>query len=341
MIIQNQKTIIIAEAGVNHNGDLSLALELVEAAADSGADYVKFQTFQANKVVTNIAVKAEYQKKVDTEKESQLQMLKKLELPLNYHLKIIEHCKLKKIRFLSTAFDAQSFSFLMKQDLDYIKIASGEITNLPFLRIVGSKNKHVILSTGMSNLGEVEFALNVLESSGTKKSNITVLHCNTEYPTLMSDVNLNAMTTIANSFGVSVGYSDHTLGIEIPIAAVALGASVIEKHLTLNKNMTGPDHKASIEPDEFTKMCIAIRNIEKAMGDGIKRPSLSEIKNLCIARRSIVASKKIKQGEYFSLNNITVKRPGKGLSPIFWDQVIGQKSDNDYEVDDLIFFKGI
>lgn len=330
------KTLIIAEAGVNHNGDLSLAHKLIDVAADAGADLVKFQTFCANRLVTISAKKADYQNRTTDANESQYDMIKKLELTHEMHLELISHCKEREIGFFSTGFDLQSLDLLNEIGLEQFKIPSGEITNLPYLRHVGAFDKPVILSTGMSGLGEIETAIEVLERSGTSRDSITVLHCNTEYPTPLTDVNLKAMIAIGQAFGVKVGYSDHTLGIEVPVAAVALGATVIEKHFTLDRNLSGPDHRASLEPEELKLMVASIRNIEKALGDGIKRPSASEIKNKPIARKSLVALSPIRAGEIFNEFNVTVKRPGTGLSPMLYDDVMGQKAPHDFEPDDLI-----
>jgi len=331
-----KKTFIIAEAGVNHNGKVKLAFDLIEAAKDAGADAVKFQTFKADSLVSRKAVKADYQKKTTNSDESQYEMIKRLELSLDDHQKLIEYCKSKDIEFLSSPFDLNSIDLLKELGLVTFKIPSGEITNLPYLRKIAGYNKNVILSTGMSDLGEIEDALDILILGGTEKEKITVLQCNTEYPTPYEDVNLKVLFTIKNAFNVKVGYSDHTKGIEVPIAAVALGAEVIEKHFTLNRNMEGPDHKASLEPDELKNMIDAIRNIEKAMGDGIKKPSKSEIKNKTIARKSLIAVREIKKGELFSEENIGIKRPGNGISPMRWDEVIGKIAFQDFAVDDLI-----
>jgi len=332
-----KKTYIIAEAGVNHNGGLKLAKKMIDAAVEAGADAVKFQTFKAEKVVSRYAPKAEYQKKTTTADESQLEMIKKLELDAAAHQTLIDYCKKKNIRFLSTPFDLESIDLLNELGLDIFKIPSGEITNLPYLRKIGALKREIILSTGMADLGEIENALNVLTGTGTKLKDITILHCNTEYPTPMQDVNLKAMQTIKSAFpGVHVGYSDHTEGIEVPIAAVAMGAAIIEKHFTLDKNMEGPDHKASLEPDELTAMVKAIRNIETALGTGIKKPSSSELKNKTIARKSIVAARNICKGESFTEENLTVKRPGTGISPMRWDEVIGQLVQKDYKQDDMV-----
>lgn len=332
-----ERTLIIAEAGVNHNGSLELAKKLIDVAVDAGVDYVKFQTFKALNLASKNAEKASYQKKnTNNSEESQLDMLKKLELSKEMHFVLIDYCKEKHIKFLSTGFDLESIAFLNKIDIDLFKIPSGEITNLPYLRKIGSLGKPIIISTGMSNLEEIEKALEVLISAGANKEQITVLHCNTDYPTPMQDVNLRAMNAIKEEFNVKVGYSDHTLGIEIPIAAVAMGATVIEKHFTLDKAMEGPDHKASLEPEELKAMVDGIRNIEVALGDGIKKASASESKNIEIARKSIVANKKINKGDIFTEDNITIKRPGSGMSPMLWDSIIGTKANKDYEEDDLI-----
>jgi N-acetylneuraminate synthase len=330
------KTLIIAEAGVNHNGDLALAKQLVGSAAAAGADLVKFQTFVTAKSISRNAPKAQYQWLSTDPAESQFEMVRKLELSRADHVALIAECGRRGIGFFSTAFDAESFDMLMDLGIDRVKIASGEITNLPFLRHVGRSAKPVLLSTGMATLGEIESALDVLEQAGTPRKHITILHCNTEYPTPPSDVNLRAMTTLRQTFGLEVGYSDHTAGIEIPIAAVALGATVIEKHFTLDRNLPGPDHKASLEPDELKAMVLAIRNVESALGDGIKRPSDSERKNRSIARKSLVAARDIRAGEQFSETNLTVKRPGTGLSPFRWDEVVGQRAPRDFAADDLI-----
>jgi len=331
------KTFIIAEAGVNHNGSLKLAKKMIDAAVVAGADAVKFQTFKAEKVISRYAPKAEYQKKTTTADESQLEMIKKLEMDAAAHRVLIDYCKKKNIRFLSTPFDLESIDLLNELGLNIFKIPSGEITNLPYLRKIGALKKEIILSTGMADLGEIEDALDVLTGAGTKLKDITVLHCNTEYPTPMQDVNLNAMQTIKSAFpGIRVGYSDHTEGIEVSIAAVAMGATIIEKHFTLDKNMTGPDHKASLEPDELTAMVKAIRNIETALGNGIKKPSPSELKNKPIARKSIVAARNIRKGEPFTEENLTVKRPGTGISPMRWDEIIGQVAQKNYIEDELI-----
>lgn len=334
----NNKTLIIAEAGVNHNGSIIIGKQLIEAAANSGADFVKFQTFKASSLVSKTAKKAEYQQKnMEDGDDSQFAMLKKLELGEAMHHELIAHCKKYGIQFLSTGFDSESIDFLDSLNTPFFKIPSGEITNKPYLRHIAQKGKPVIMSTGMANMQEIAAALEVLLENGISKNNITVLHCNTEYPTPMEDVNLKAMLYIHDQLGVKIGYSDHTQGIEVPIAAVALGATVIEKHFTIDRNLPGPDHKASLEPDELKAMVQAIRNIELAVaGSGVKEPSPSETKNILVARKSIVATCRIKQGETFSVDNLTVKRPGNGISPMLWDDILGQKAIKDFESDDLI-----
>ena len=331
------KVLIIAEAGVNHNGEINLAKQLIDAAVDEGVDYVKFQTFNSKKLVSKFAEKASYQKtNTKDENESQLAMLQKLEMSKEMHFELIDYCRSKNIKFLSTAFDLESVDFLHELNIDLFKIPSGEMTNLPYLRKIGGLGKPVILSTGMGSLEEIGEAMNALIKAGTKKENITILHCNTEYPTPMSDVNLLAMNTIGKTYDVPVGYSDHTLGIEVPIAAVALGATVIEKHFTLDKTMEGPDHIASLEPHELTSMVKSIRNIEKALGFDEKIASASESKNIQISRKSIVASKNIQKGEIFSEENLTVKRPGNGISPMRWDDFIGKIAQSNFSEDELI-----
>jgi N,N'-diacetyllegionaminate synthase len=327
---------IIAEAGVNHNGSIHLAKKLIDVAVKSGADAVKFQTFKAERLVSKNTQKAGYQKQTTDASESQFDMIKKLELDAVSHKKLMVYCQKKDIMFLSSPFDRESIDLLNDLGVQILKIASGEITNLPFLRYIGSLGKRVILSSGMSDLVEVREALSILINAGTPKDNITVLHANTMYPTPMEDVNLNAMPTIQKEFGISVGYSDHTLGIEVDIAAVAMGASIIEKHFTLDKSMEGPDHKASLEPDELTAMVSAIRNTEKALGSCQKKPSPSESKNIEVIRKSIVASQDIKKSEPLTIKNITVKRPGNGISPMKWDDIIGTVATKDYKMDDLI-----
>ena len=329
-------TLIIAEAGVNHNGSLEMAMQLIEKAAEAGVDYVKFQTFKSEKLVSRHATKAEYQKANTEGEDSQLKMLQQLELSVDDHLRLIEHCNHCGIKFLSTAFDLDSIDFLDSLNLDLWKIPSGEITNLPYLRRIAQKGSRVIMSTGMCEPEDIEAALNVLTTNGTPLENITLLHCNTEYPTPWGDVNLRAMHDIAKRFNVSVGYSDHTKGIEVPIAAVALGATVIEKHFTLDNNLPGPDHKASLEPQQLKAMVDAIRHIEQALGNGVKQISESERKNIAIARKSIVAASEIKKGELFTEENLTVKRPGGGISPMKWDEVIGTTATRNYQPDELI-----
>ena len=327
---------IIAEAGVNHNGSIDLAKRLIDEASNSGADAVKFQTFKAENLVTKNSQKAEYQKKTTDKNESQFDMIKKLELDIKTHKELISYCHSKNIIFLSSPFDLDSIELLNDLGLEIFKIPSGEITNLPYLRSIGRLNKKVILSTGMADVGEIEDALDILIEMGTKKENITVLHANTMYPTPMEDVNLKAMITIGSTFDIDYGYSDHTLGIEVDIAAVALGASCIEKHFTLDKDMEGPDHKASLEPDELKAMVKAIRNIEVALGSSIKKPSKSELPNIKVARKSIVAKNDIRRGEIFSIDNLAIKRPGSGISPSKWDDIIGTIAEKDYKKDALI-----
>jgi len=327
---------VIAEAGVNHNGSVYTAKKLIDVAASAGADAVKFQTFKVKSFVTKNAKKAIYQKKIKNQNENQFDMLKKLEFSFEEHKKLITYCKSKKIIFLSSPFDIDSVDLLNKLNLKIFKIPSGEITNLPYLRHIGRLNKKIILSTGMSNMEEVKSAVSILINSGTKKNNITVLHANTAYPTPMKDVNLKAMLTLKKELDINYGYSDHTLGIEIDIAAVAMGASCLEKHFTLDTKMEGPDHKASLAPEELKMMVGSIRNIEKALGNGLKKPSKSELKNIDIVRKSIVAKTKIKKGEVLNDKNITTKRPGYGLSPMKWDQVYGSIAKKNYEEDEFI-----
>lgn len=325
---------IIAEAGDNHNGDIELAYKLVDIAVESGADCVKFQTFVTEEVISKNAEKADYQKEFTGVSESQFDMVKKLELSFDQFVDINRYCKKKGIIFLSTAFDLLSIDFLETLDMCCWKVPSGEITNLPYLIKIGSLKKDVILSTGMATVDEIRTAVDILRSNGSL--NITILHCNTEYPTPMEDVNLNAMVTIKKLFGTNVGYSDHTLGIEVPIAAVALGARVIEKHFTISRNMKGPDHQASLEPFELKQMVECIRNIEIALGDGEKKPSKSESKNINIARKSIVARAKIAKGEKFTESNLAIKRPGNGLSPMRWFEVLGMVASREFKEDELI-----
>lgn len=332
-----KSTFIIAEAGVNHNGSFHLAKKMIEIAAEAGADAIKFQSFRAKNIVTNYAPKAEYQKSNTPTNENQLEMIEKLELSDDEFIKLANICKSRNIKFMSSPFDLESIDFLDKIGMEIFKIPSGEITNLPYLKQVARKNKPVILSTGMADLGEIEDAIDILLSDGLERDDITILHCNTEYPTPFEDVNLKAIETLKRAFpGIKVGYSDHTIGIEIAVAAVAMGASVIEKHFTINKELDGPDHKASLDPLELTNMVQAIRNVEKAFGTGIKKPSKSEMKNLEVVRKSIVASRDIKKGEIFSEDNLTTKRPGCGISPMHWDMIVGKKAPRDFKKDDLI-----
>ena len=327
---------IIAEAGVNHNGSLDLAKKLIDVACSAGADAVKFQTFKTKNLVTKKSQKAIYQKKTTCKNETQFDMLKKLELNKKDHEELISYCENKKIIFLSSPFDLESIDLLNELGLEIFKIPSGEITNLPYLRYIGKLNKKIILSTGMSNMIEIKSALNVLVKSGTKKNNITILHANTEYPTPIEDVNLRAMISIGKELDVKFGYSDHTLGIEVDIAAVALGAVCIEKHITLDNNMEGPDHRASLDPFQFKEMIKAIRNIELALGDGVKKPSKSELPNIQSVRKSIVAKTTIKKGDVLNESNLTIKRPGKGVSPMQWDEIMNTVATRDYKEDEQI-----
>jgi N,N'-diacetyllegionaminate synthase len=329
-------TLIIAEAGVNHNGDIKLARKLIEVAQQSQVDIVKFQSFKAANLVTRDAEKAEYQKRLSPGTKNQIEMLQRLELSEQQHKELKEFAIEKNLEFLSTGFDIESMEMLINLGIERIKIPSGEITNLPYLRFIGSQGKDIILSTGMSTMKEIEEALFVLVKSGAKLENITVLHCTTNYPAQMHEVNLNAMLAVGKNFGVKFGYSDHTVGIEISIAAVALGATVIEKHFTLDRNLPGPDHKASLEPQELDLLVKGIRNIEVAMGDGVKRPTESEMANGIVARKSLVANRDIQKGELFSAENLVAKRPGSGLSPMEWDSLIGTKAAKDFFEDDLI-----
>jgi N,N'-diacetyllegionaminate synthase len=331
-----RSTFIIAEVGVNHGGDVGVAEELVKAAKLAGADAVKFQTFDASRLVTSTAPKASYQRRATSATESQHRMLRDLELSREAHERLVECCRASEIEFMSSAFDEGSAAFLYQLGLRRLKIPSGEITNLPFLRHLGGFEAALILSTGMATLDEVIEAVDVLERAGTKRSSITVLHCTTEYPAPMRDVNLLAMVTLATTIGVEVGYSDHTLGIEVPIAAVALGAAVIEKHLTLDRSRQGPDHQASLEPSDFAKMVESIRNIESALGDGVKRAMPSELTNMAVARKSLVAATHIRMGELFSPQNIVVKRPGDGISPMRWDEVMGMPATRAFAADEVI-----
>lgn len=332
-----KRTLIIAEAGVNHNGDIAKAKALIDKGAEAGVDYVKFQTFKAEKLVTKQAQRASYQDKNTQNNDSQYEMLKKLELSQALHQGLMDYCNQKGVKFLSTGFDSESLVFLAQLGITIAKVPSGEITNLPYLRQVANLFPEVILSTGMATINEIKDAVKVLIDNGVSKDKISILHCNTEYPTPMEDVNLKAMLHIQRELGLPIGYSDHTLGIEVPIAAVALGATVIEKHFTLDKTLPGPDHKASLEPNELKAMVSAIRNIEKAIGgSGLKEVSKSEEKNKPIARKSIVAATDIKKGDIFTPENLTVKRPGSGISPMQWDEVIGKEAKRDFQEDELI-----
>jgi len=330
------KTLIIAEAGVNHNGDIALAKRMIDVAAEAGVDYVKFQTFKTEKCISKFAQKAEYQKNTTGADESQFDMVKKLELSYEQHYELIDYCNQKGVKFFSTAFDLESVDFLASLNLGVWKIPSGEITNFPLLKKIAGYNQHIIMSTGMSDISDIQDAIDVLTDCGTPIDKINLLHCNTEYPTPMEDVNLKSMEVLAEEFGVQVGFSDHTMGIEVPIAAVALGACIIEKHFTLDRLLEGPDQLASIEPDELKQMVLSIRNIEKAVGVKGKKVSNSEAKNKAIARKSIVATTTIKQGDTFTEGNLTVKRPGTGISPMKWESVIGQVAKRDFEQDELI-----
>lgn len=330
-------TLIIAEAGVNHNGSIAIAKQLVDRAVDAGVDIIKFQTFKSEKLVSKSARQAEYQQRnIGKKDEGQYAMLKRLELSEQAHEELIAYCKERNIRFFSTAFDMDSIDYLHSLNLGLWKIPSGEITNYPYLKKIAQYGEPIILSTGMCESQDIANALKVLLDNGVKKEQITILHCNTEYPTPMQDVNLRAMLTIEKEFGVKVGYSDHTKGIEVPIAAVALGATVIEKHFTLDRTMEGPDHKASLEPDELKAMVSAIRNIEQALGDGEKHVSASEAKNIEIARKSIVAACNIRKGELLTEQNLTVKRPGNGISPMRWEEVLGTVATKDYQEEEMI-----
>jgi len=331
-----RRVTIIAEAGVNHNGDLHLAHQLVDAAADAGADYIKFQTFKASSLLRHDAPKATYQSEVTDRSEGQYEMIRRLELTHNDHIDLYEYCRRCGIKFLSTAFDIDSLQLLDQLGIDLCKVPSGEITNVPYLRQVARLQRPILLSTGIATLAEIESALTTLHEAGADRKSITVLHCNTQYPTPMSDVNLRAIGTIAQAFKVDVGYSDHTLGIEVPVAAVALGASVIEKHFTTDRSLPGPDHRASLEPDELKMMISSIRHVEQALGDGLKRPSASELPNRDVVRKSIVAAAAIQCGERLTEQNLTVKRPGNGVSPLLWDQVIGRIATRSYQPDEMI-----
>lgn len=337
------KVLIIAEAGVNHNGNMLMAKKLIDAAVDAGADYVKFQTFKTENLVSAVAKKAEYQQKnmSDASSDSQYDMLKKLELSAEQHRELIAYCEQKNIRFLSTAFDLESIDLLNSFGMDLFKIPSGEITNLPYLKKIGALNKQVIVSTGMCIMNEIEDAVNVLINAGTSRTKISVLHCTTDYPTAMKDVNLNAMFSIQKQLNVPIGYSDHTLGIEVPIAAVAMGATIIEKHFTLDKSLPGPDHKASLEPAELKAMVMAIRNIEKALGNAEKQPSESEKKNMIVARKSIHLVKKLTKNHVLTENDLIMKRPGDGISPMLLEQVIGKKLICDLDIEHKLKWNNI
>lgn len=332
----HQKVFLIAEAGVNHNGDRDRALRLVDAAADAGADAVKFQTFHTEAVVTRRAGMAEYQKQNTGNEETQFAMIKRLELNADDHHALVERAKQRGILLFSTAFDLASVDFLQQLNIPVWKIPSGEITNYPYLVRIAGMGKPIIISTGMAMVAEIDEAINVLLQNGAEREQLCILHCNTEYPTPWQDVNLRAMANLGKLFGADYGYSDHTLGTEIPVAAVALGARVIEKHFTLDRNLPGPDHKASLEPDELASMVRAVRNVELALGDGIKRPSASESKNRPIARKSMVAACVIKKGEVFSEHNLAIKRPGDGISPMQWPHLLGRAATRDYDVEDRI-----
>jgi N,N'-diacetyllegionaminate synthase len=331
------KTFIIAEAGVNHNGSLDLALKMVDSALSAGADAVKFQTFKAEKMITATAPKAGYQKQTSDPLETQMEMVRKLELDEEAHKTLFSHCQTLGIEFISSPFDLDSIDFLDLLGMKIFKIPSGEITNLPYLKKLGGLNKHLLLSTGMANLGEIEAALDLLTGPGTPRNHITVMHCTTGYPTPFEDVNLRAIKTIRHAFpGISVGYSDHTRGIETAVAAVAMGAEVIEKHFTLDKRLPGPDHQASLEPEELAAMVTGIRNMEISLGSGIKKPTPTDLANIPIVRKSIVAAGPIAKGEMFTEKNITSKRPGTGISPMRWDEMIGRRANRNYEQDEFI-----
>lgn len=336
--MKESSVLIIAEAGVNHNGDIDQAIELIDVASKAGADVVKFQTFTAERLVTRSAKTASYQSQsIDDTDGTQYNMLKSLELSTSDHKVLIDACKKRRIQFLSTAFDEEGIDYLDSLNLPFFKSPSGEITNYPYLKRLAQKGRPVVLSTGMANMKEVKDAMDVLLTHGLTKKDITILHCNSEYPTPMEDVNLKAMNTIGKELGVQVGYSDHTMGIEVPIAVVALGAKVIEKHFTLDRNLPGPDHKASLEPSELGAMVSAIRNIEKAMsGNGEKEITLSERQNIHVVRKSIVAKTNIKQGEVFTDLNLTTKRPATGLNPMKWNDIIGKIATKDFQIDECI-----
>jgi N,N'-diacetyllegionaminate synthase len=331
-----EHVLVIAEAGVNHNGSYERALQMVDAAADAGADIIKFQSFKTEKLVTKDAPKAAYQEANTGDRGGQFEMLKKLELDQDAHLGLMAHCRARGIRFMSTPFDTDSADMLNRLGVEMFKVGSGDLTNVPLLRQLAGFGKPVIISTGMADMDEIGQALQVLLKGGLRNQEVMILHANTDYPTAYTDVNLRAMNTIGETFGVTVGYSDHTDGIEVPVAAVALGAKVIEKHFTLDRTLEGPDHKASLEPPELRAMVKSIRNIEKALGNGVKVPSEGERKNMTAARKSIVAAKDIRKGEPFTNQNLTVKRPGSGISPLRWDEIIGTFASRDYKKDELI-----
>ena len=339
MKINTNKTFIIAEAGINHNGSLKKALKLIDVAAEAGANAIKFQTFKTENLATDYAPKAEYQKYKSLKKETQFQMLKKLEFTKAMHEACFKKCKKKKIIFISSAFDIESLSYLKKFKLNFFKVPSGEITNIPYLEFLGKSKKKVILSTGMSNIYEIKNAIKILTTNGTKKNNITLMQCTSVYPAPYDEINLNTIATLRSIFKLNIGFSDHSLGIQASIAAVALGAKVIEKHLTLNKKLKGPDHRASLDPKEFKLMTQGIRIVEKTLGDKIKKVTKSEKKNIYIVRKSIVASTKIEKNEKFSNFNITCKRPGTGISPLFFNKLIGKKSVKNFNKNDLITLK--
>jgi N,N'-diacetyllegionaminate synthase len=332
----NKPVVIIAEAGVNHNGNITIAKQLIDVAKEAGVDYVKFQLGVPELLLSKFAPKAEYQKQNTDSSESQLDMIKKISLTFDEHLELMEYCKFKQIQYLCTPFDLVSLDFLNSHGMNLWKIPSGEITNFPYLVAIAKTKKPIIMSTGMATMQEIEEALNVLKNNGSSLNSIILLHCTTEYPAPLHEVNLHAMNTLQQKFGVSVGYSDHTIGIEISIAAVALGACVIEKHFTLDKTMSGPDHKASINPQELQALVTQIRNVELALGSNKKEPGEAETKNKIVARKSIVANCSIKKGEEFSELNITTKRPGNGISPMRWQDVLGKKAIKDFETDELI-----
>lgn len=330
------KVLIIAEAGVNHNGSLKMAKKLIDAAKFAGADIVKFQTFKASSLATAKAPKAKYQILKKKKKENQFEMLKKLELKYDYHLDLIKYCKVKNIEFLSSAFDLSDLIFLKKLKLKRFKIPSGEITNYLYLKKIGSFKKKIILSTGMSNLNEINKALSIIYKNGVKKNQITLLHCTSEYPATIDGLNLNAINTLRNKFNLNIGYSDHTTNYITAVAAVALGAKIIEKHLTLDNDLSGPDHKSSLNPQDFKSMVKFIRLTEKSLGNGVKIPNIYEKKNIKIVRKSIVAKYNIRKGEKFSIENLSFKRPGFGISPMKVMKIIGKRAKKNFQKDELI-----